>query len=252
MSKTAQAWPDGYGRIILDETDSTMREASRRAPDLTGPTWIMARHQSAAHGRRGRAWQNPAGNFAATLFLRPDDRPAGAALRSFSTAVALYRTLEMCVAAERLSLKWPNDVLLDGGKVAGILLESSGYGARLNWLAIGIGVNLIEAPEPETVEARALRPVSVAGQGGRPHTQEDMLHWLAVHVARQEQMFRDFGFDPVRRLWLRHASHLGQVITARTARDEITGTFETVDEAGNLVLVTPKSRHAIPAAEVFF
>ncbi len=246
------AWPDSYGRVILDEIDSTMREAARRAPHLTGPTWIMARHQTAAHGRRGRPWQSPAGNFAATLLLRPDDPPGRAALRSFSSAVAVYQALSTCIAAERLSLKWPNDVLLDGGKVAGILLESSGYGTRLNWLAIGIGVNLVAAPDIAAVEPRALPPVSLKGQGAQALDAEDLLYRLAVCFAAQEKTFRDFGFDPIRRLWLRHASHLGQVITARTAREEITGTFETVDEAGNLVLVTPESRQAIPAAEVFF
>ena len=79
-----------------------------------------------------------------------------------------------------------------------------------------------------------------------------MLFWLASHFATLEKLFGEFGFDPIRRLWLRHASHLGQEITARTAREEITGTFETVDAAGHLVLTTAKSRHAIPAADVFF
>lgn len=229
-----------------------MREAARRAPELTGPTWIMARRQTAAHGRRGRAWQSPPGNFAATLVLRPEGTPAEAALRSFSAAVALREALVPCLDDTRISLKWPNDVLIDGGKVAGILLESSGHGTRLSWLAVGIGVNLVAAPDPDMVEPRALPPVSVAGQGGHPPDPDSLLDRIATQFARQERIFRDFGFDPVRRIWLRHASHLGQVITARTARDEITGRFETVDEAGNLVLVTGKSRHAIPAAEVFF
>lgn len=237
---------------MLEETDSTMKEAARRAPDMRGPTWIMARRQTAAHGRRGRAWHSPEGNFAATLFLRPGEPPAQAALRSFTAAMALYQTLSMCGLSDRLALKWPNDVLLDGGKVAGILLESAGRGAGLDWMSIGIGVNLVAAPDASQLEERAVRPVSVAGQGGQAHSQDDMLFWLASHFAQLEKLFGEFGFDPIRRLWLRHASHLGEVITARTARDEITGTFETVDGDGNLVLSTAQQRHAIPAAEIFF
>lgn len=250
--ETAEFWPEGYDRIVLDETDSTMREASRRAADLAGPTWIMARRQTAAHGRRGRPWQSPDGNFAATLFLRPTEAPGQAALRSFSTAVALYQTLGMCVRPAALTLKWPNDVLLNGGKVAGVLLESAGYGARLDWMAIGVGVNLVAAPDAASVEPGAVRPVSLADEADSPHGQDDMLFWLASHFAHQEKLFREFGFDPIRRLWLRHASHLGQTITARTSREVFTGRFETVDAAGNLVLTTAKSRHAIPAADVFF
>jgi BirA family biotin operon repressor/biotin-[acetyl-CoA-carboxylase] ligase len=250
--ETAEFWPAGYDRIVLEETDSTMKEAARRAADLRGPTWIMARRQTAAHGRRGRPWQSPEGNFAATLFLRPSEPPAAAALRSFIAAVALFQTLNMCRLSGQLSLKWPNDVLLNDGKVAGILLESAGRGPGLDWMSIGVGVNLLAAPDTSDVEARAVRPVSVAGQGGQPHSQDEMLFWLASHFAQLETLFAEFGFDPIRRLWLRHATRLGEVITARTARDEITGTFETVDEAGNLVLSTAKQRHAIPAAEIFF
>jgi len=72
-------WPDGYGRRILAEVDSTLNEAARIAPSLAGPEWIMARHQTAARGRRGRVWANPAGNLSCTLILRPEGAPALAA-----------------------------------------------------------------------------------------------------------------------------------------------------------------------------
>ena len=238
--------------MVLDEVDSTMAEAARRAPDLTAPTWIMARAQTAARGRRGRAWFNPAGNFAATLVLRPKGSAGDAALRSFVTSIALYQTLAMTVASDRLSLKWPNDVLLDGGKVAGILLESSGQGPRVDWLAIGIGVNLAAAPPATQVEADALRPVSVARNGTKAPSQDDFLFWLASHYADLERQLSEFGFDPIRRLWLRHAARLGEVIRARTAREEFHGTFADVDKDGQLVLETAKGRITIPAADVYF
>src|SRR6056297_3225873 len=139
-------WPESYDRRVLAEVDSTNAEAARMATELTGPTWIMARNQTAARGRRGRGWANPAGNFAATLVLHPSEPPEQAALRSFVASLALYDGIVAATGrAQGLSLKWPNDVLLNGGKLAGILLESAGHGPRLSHLAIGIGVNLRNA-----------------------------------------------------------------------------------------------------------
>jgi BirA family biotin operon repressor/biotin-[acetyl-CoA-carboxylase] ligase len=124
-----------------------MAEGARQAPSLSGPTWICALEQTAARGRRGRAWANPPGNFAASLVLRPEGAPGHAALRSFVAALALRDAFLAAGAPEAaLSLKWPNDVLLNGGKVAGILLESIGAGGRIDSLIIGIGVNLAAAP----------------------------------------------------------------------------------------------------------
>jgi len=229
-----------------------MAEARRQAPEASGSLWIMANEQTAAHGRRGRPWANPKGNFAATLLLKlHGDDPTQAALRSFSMAVALRQTLAMSCPAEQLTLKWPNDVLLAGGKVAGILLEPIGQSGRLDWLSIGVGVNLQEAPTAADVEPDAFRPVAVPDLGTAPTTQ-DFLFWLASHFADLEAQFADFGFDPIRRAWMSNAARLGETITARLPNDEITGRFETVDEMGYLVLNTAKGARTIAAADVFF
>ncbi|MBT8424173.1 MAG: biotin--[acetyl-CoA-carboxylase] ligase [Boseongicola sp.] len=243
-------WPSGTGRIVLDEVDSTMAEAARRAPTLDRPTWIMAHRQTAARGRRGRHWENPEGNFAATYVMRPGGNPASAALRTFMAANALLEALAMKIDRDRLTLKWPNDVLLNGGKVAGILLEATGQGQNIDWLSIGIGVNLVDVPRG--VRDAAFPPVSLAGEGGQPCDVDDLLSMLASNIETEERIFRELGFGPIREHWLKKAARLGEVITARTARDEITGTFETVDEAGQLVLMTPKGPVKIPAADVYF
>lgn len=247
-------WPEGYGRRLLDEVDSTLSEAARIAPTLAGPEWILARRQTAARGRRGRGWVSPEGNFAATLVLRLQDGPQQAALRSFVAALALF---DACVAVtgrpESFSLKWPNDVLLNGGKLAGILLESAGQGGGGALpLFIGIGVNLAEAPPADLVEARALRPVSLAGETGVQVAPEDFLTELAAAFARHETAFATLGFAPIREAWLSRAARLGQPVTARTGTSETQGTFETVDAEGQLVLMTPTGRVRIPAADVFF
>lgn len=248
-----QDWPDGYGKRVLASIDSTNAEAARLADHLAGPEWILALEQTAGRGRRGRAWVNPVGNFAATLVLHPTEPPEVVALRSFVASLALYDAFVAVTGRPQgLSLKWPNDVLLNGGKVAGILLESVGMARDIRHIGIGIGVNLKEAPGADQVEEGALRPVSLLSETGIAVSPEEFLDALAPAYAHHEAQFRIYGFEPIRALWLDRAARLGEVITARSMRDERTGTFETVDAAGNLVLSTAKGRETIAAADIFF
>ncbi len=242
-------WPAGYGRCVLDRVDSTNLEAARRAPGLSGPQWVLARRQTAARGRRGRAWHEPEGNFSATLILPTQDAPHKQALRSFVAALALFDALVvLCGRAEPFTLKWPNDVLLNGGKLSGILLEGAGAGMVL----IGIGINLRTAPAHDVLESGAVNPVSLMGETGIAIAPEEMLDVLAGAYAMREQQFVEKGFGPIRKSWLERAARLGQEITARVGNSEIRGIFQTVDEQGQLVLSTTKGRRAIPAADVFF
>lgn len=243
-------WPEGFDRIILDETDTTMSEARRRGPLLHRPTWILAHHQTAAKGRRGRKWVSPRGNFSATLFFRPGGSLADASLRSFTAACALHAALSE--TGGKLTLKWPNDVLLDGGKVAGILLESSGSGTECDWLSIGIGVNLVSSPGPEAVEKDAVPPVSVQAGTGNLIQPEDLLMALASHFAAFEIQFQTFGFGPIRQFWLQHAANIGQEVRVRTGQQVLYGIFESLDEEGQLVLKTTDGVQRIAAGDVFF
>ncbi|SFQ34611.1 BirA family transcriptional regulator, biotin operon repressor / biotin-[acetyl-CoA-carboxylase] ligase [Roseivivax halotolerans] len=250
---SAISWPEGYARLILDEVDSTNAEAARQARTSSGPIWIMAHRQTAARGRRGRAWRVPEGNFSATLLLMPSEPPELVALRSFVAALALFDTcVRLTGRVEPFALKWPNDVLLNGGKLAGILLETLGNVARVDHLAIGIGVNLIAAPDASEVEDGAVRPVALLPETGADPTPETFLDHLAADFARHETSLKTYGFAPIREAWLSRAARLGEVITARTGSTETRGTFETVDARGNLVLKTPEGRVSIAAADVFF
>jgi BirA family biotin operon repressor/biotin-[acetyl-CoA-carboxylase] ligase len=195
----------------------------------------------------------PPGNFAASLVMRPEGPPAQAALRSFVAALALRDALiAVGTRSEGLALKWPNDVLLNGGKLAGILLESIGQGGTIDSLVIGIGVNLAAAPEATTLEPGAVAPVSLTGETGILVAPEVFLTHLAQSFARWEDQFATYGFAPIRTAWLNNAARKGQIITARRMRDEITGTFVDMDMEGLLVLETPKGRQRIAAADIFF
>jgi len=239
---------------VLETVDSTNAHAGRLAAGgLSGPAWVLAQQQTAGRGRRGRPWVSPRGNFYASLVMQPPEPARAVALRSFAAALALREALVgLTGLPQAFALKWPNDVLLNGGKLAGILLESVGQGAGVAHLVIGFGVNLISAPEPGQVEPGAVLPVSLLAETGLRLPPATVLAALAPAWARWEAVFLAHGFAPVRAEWLRYAAQLGQPIRARTGGNVQSGIFETVDAQGALVLATPAGRVAIPAAEVFF
>lgn len=244
---------EGAGRIVLPDVDSTNAEGFRRAASLSGPTWILGGVQTAGRGRRARPWSSPQGNFHGTLVLKPTEPPETVALRSFAAALALRDAFVALTGLPQcFALKWPNDVLCNGGKIAGILLESQGLSGRDPVLCIGIGVNLIAAPDASQVEAGAVPPVSLLGETGLRITPETFLDALAPAYARWEATLTGEGFAPLRAAWLSHAARLGETIRARTGADTREGVFDTIDSAGNLILRMAHGPVAIPAAEVFF
>lgn len=195
----------------------------------------------------------PAGNFAATLLTRSPGGPAAAARLSFVAALALHEALgAVCGPVARLAIKWPNDVLLNGGKVSGILLESAGSGGGLDAVAVGIGVNLAAAPDVGAVDQDAVPPVSVLGETAHTVTPDDFLDLLAPAFARWQAQLDSTGFAPIRTAWLARAARLGQTITARTGTTTRTGRFDGIDDSGALILSTPAGREIIAAADVYF
>ena len=228
-----------------------------------GPAWIMAQVQTAGRGRRARGWASPRGNLHTSLILHPEGPPQRMALRSFAAALALRDAILTAYAvpagAEHgraqildVTLKWPNDVLVSGCKVAGILLESSPRGA-LPCLAIGFGVNLLHAPDASMIEAGATPATSLQAQTGQTLEPQVFLTHLAAAYALREAQIAAKGFAPIRADFLAHAARLGTPITARLADGTAhTGQYETIDTDGNLILITAAARKVIPAADVFF
>ena len=248
-----KAWPEGTGRHVLPVTDSTNAHALREAPAVSGPAWFLGLEQTAGRGRRARAWSSPRGNFHGSLLLFPTERPDQVALRSFAAALALRDAfVALTGVPQAFSLKWPNDVLLNGAKVAGILLEATSAGAGVQALAIGIGVNLIAHPDQSVMDEGALPAVSLLSETGIRVTPEAFLDALAPAYAKWEAVFTAQGFAPLREAWLSQAAKIGEHIRARTGKDTFYGVFETIDSQGNLILATATGQMAIPAAEVFF
>lgn len=216
------------------------------------PHWIVAKTQTKGRGRQGRSWLAAEGSFAATLSLPlPKGTSAPqAALRSFVAAVALYDALKVYVPAQSLAHKWPNDVLLDGGKVAGILLETVLKGTDIDRLLIGIGVNL--GPAPHIEDRTDFAPKGLGDVLAIPPTATDFLPILAHAFQTHETAFRTEGFTPIKAAWMSHATRLGQTITARTGQGEYMGRFEGIDNNGSLLILTAQGPKSISAADVYF
>jgi BirA family transcriptional regulator, biotin operon repressor / biotin---[acetyl-CoA-carboxylase] ligase len=243
-------WPAGYGLLTLAEVDSTNEEARRRArAGEPGPLWITAERQTMGKGRRGRVWIAPPGNLSATLLVRPGRSSAVCAQLSFVAALAAADMLAQTLRGGDIALKWPNDVLAGGKKIAGILLEcETAADGMAAWLAIGIGVNLKAFPDDTDLPATA-----VAALGATPPPPDDALLDLAAAFAKWYEAWRGGGFAPVREAWIARAHGLGSRIRVRLAREEITGVFRDIDDAGALVLGLPGGvTRTIAAGDVFF
>ena len=175
------------------------------------------------------------------------------ALRSFVTALALFDTLAYVTKAPKLlSLKWPNDVLMEDRKVAGILLESFGSGKVIDFLFIGVGVNLV--PLPDGIEpsfGSILQPVSLSDFDFKINP-EDFLVYLAANFDYWEKQLRNFGFSKLRKIWLSRAVKVGDMIAVRTGSDLYEGIFDTIDDSGNLVLKMESDIKIISAGDVYF
>ena len=246
----APTLPAGYRLIELDEIDSTNEDARRlSAAGDVGPVWIMAHAQTAGRGRRGREWSSPRGNLMATLLMPPHCAPAQAALLSFVAAVAVHDTLCRWVPPDSVRLKWPNDTLVEGRKISGILLETATAGDRreLPWLAIGIGINLVHAPALANYPATFVNECGIA---------PDPLAALGVLAGAWDLRFRTWqtqGFPAIRAAWLERAAGLNGMIDVRLPGETISGIFETIRHDGALeLLCTDGQRRAIAAGEVFF
>jgi BirA family biotin operon repressor/biotin-[acetyl-CoA-carboxylase] ligase len=259
-----EALAAGYGIVAFDTIGSTNEEAVRRGrAGETGPLWIVSPHQSGGRGRRGGNWETPSGNLAASLLITTDAPPATAATLGFVAGLALAQALDrycgrdpgLGVASDagscgagRFLLKWPNDVLVDGAKLSGILLETEQRADLSRFLVIGIGVNTAHAPQGLPYPATSL---VVLGHHISPETLFRALS--AEWVGLTDLWAAGRGFPTIRRLWLQRAAGLGGEIRVQTGQESVRGTFETLDDTGQLVVrLEDGSSRLVTAGDVHF
>lgn len=242
--------PPGYRHETLREISSTNDEARRRAEaGEPGNLWLRAVRQTKGRGRRDRTWQSAEGDLMCSLLLRPGCSMARSGELSFVAALATFDALSEFTPASSLSLKWPNDILLNGHKTAGILLESAADRSGLvDWLTIGIGVNLVNYPEDVEFPATSLK-----AQGNTVPSADEVLAVMAAVMAGWLNRWQAQGFAPVRETWLKRAQGLGQTITVRLPEESFEGRFETINEAGAIeVSLADGTLRAILAGDVFY
>ncbi len=239
--------------LILDETDSTNAEARRRAEaGEVGPLWIAARRQTAGRGRRGRQWGSDSGNLFTSLLLLTQKSPAEAAQLTFAASLAVADLLDRYVPPALVTIKWPNDVLLDGRKTSGILIESGPAPSGGLWLAVGIGVNLSQTPGETERPATCIAEHLAHGVVSAPSVDE-AAKALAETFGAWLDRWTTLGFQPILDAWIARTPGLHAPCTARLTNETLTGTADGVEADGSLRLKLPDgSLRVISAGDVFF
>lgn len=225
-----------------------------------GNLWIVSRQQDGGRGRRGRAWQTPQGNLAATLLVVLDRQLQHAATLGFVAGLALAEALEATCPAQagaascpsgrggRFQLKWPNDVLADGAKLAGILLESSLMPGGRMAVVIGIGVNVVAHPDDTPYPA-----TSLAALGDKADTETLFLALSDAWLTNARIWDGGLGVDLIRQRWLTRAAGLGGDVAVRVDGVVTHGIFETIDEQCRFVIREAGGRTIrISAGDVHF
>jgi BirA family biotin operon repressor/biotin-[acetyl-CoA-carboxylase] ligase len=228
---------------------STMDEARRLITETQAPAlWVVADEQTGGRGRHGRVWSSPAGNLYATLALRAPCEPASAPQLGFVAGVALHAAVTSTTGLEapQLALKWPNDLLLDGAKLAGLLCEATTLQGDICVL-IGFGLNIAHAPDgtpyPATTLSRAIHS---------PPARDDLLAALIAQWAQWRAVWLGEGFAAIRARWLERAHGVGGTVTVRPPSGSVTGTMRGLDADGRLLLDVAGQNVSIDAGDVFF
>lgn len=239
----------GFRHLALGETPSTNAECLERArAGDPGRLWITARRQTQGRGSRGRGWVSEPGNLYASLLLRDLGSAQQVATLTFAVSVALRGAIAAFAGERIVALKWPNDVLLDGRKVSGVLLESHRLDQGGQAVIIGIGVNCATFPPATDFPATSL---AAEGMEVEPAGLfERLADEMAMVLARWDG---GNDFAQVREQWLAHAVGMGEPVVARLPDGEFRGTFENIDEVGRLMLRERGGRlRKISTADIFF
>lgn len=250
------ALPPAYRLVEFDTVESTNDEAKRLAREgAEDGTLVWAREQTGGRGRGGRSWSSPRGNLYLSLVLRPECPASRAAELGFVAAVGLGTALAALVPPLcPVNYKWPNDVLLGESKVAGILIETESAlqaspGAPLEWMVLGLGVNVQRYPEDTEFPATSLRE-----EGAGDVTVERLLESFSLYFLDWVNRWMEDGFAPIRAEWKERGLGIGRKIRVRLPRETLRGKFIDLDTDGALLLQPEQGGEVrrITAGDVFF
>ena len=244
--------PSGYRLLRMETVDSTNAEARRRAKvGEPGPLWIWSTRQSQGRGRGGREWISRPGNLFASLLIGVNAPQRVAGQIALLAGVIAYDTIAKLIAYEgrsELLLKWPNDILLAGEKLAGVLLENVGSTVEnRSVVVIGTGINLASHPEDLPQPAISLGAYDIMVTPAEA---------LEVLAATTHEWLARWGegscFPTIRRAWLDRAGPAGRPLRVKVEGEETEGVYGGLDADGALRLMTPEGEYRIAAGDVFF
>ncbi|MET4808026.1 biotin--[acetyl-CoA-carboxylase] ligase [Limibacillus sp. MBR-115] len=238
--------------VALEKIGSTNEEARRLAEEgAEEGTLVWALEQTAGRGRQGRNWQSPPGNLYFSIILRPDRPLREASQLGFAASLAMGDAIgSVAPPLIEITYKWPNDILANGRKLAGMLMEGKGDAeGYLEWMVLGMGVNISSFPKDTEFPATGLRFEGADSS----LTEVVLLERFTRHFMSWVNRWLDDGFAPLRKTWLLHAHGLGQDIRVRLPNEVTTGLFEDLDEEGRLIVrMADNSTRRISVGDVFF
>lgn len=237
-----------YRLVSFDTLNSTNAEALTRLPTgECGQLWLATVHQTAGHGRRQRTWISPSGNLACSVIETLTADHTKAATLGFVAGLALEAALRQVGGdAGLFRLKWPNDVLAGNAKLAGVLIEAKTIPDGLA-AVVGMGVNVVAAPEDTPYPATSLKTLGIVTDAETLFSAlaDAWAEWFAVWD-------HGLGFETIRTHWLARAAGLGAPIEVRLGERVIGGVFETIDEAGRLVVSYGGGVTTVTAGDIYF
>lgn len=246
---------ESYHLLSFDVLDSTNAEAKRHAENGgTHGAVVWSHQQTSGKGRMGREWISPEGNLYVSVLLQPTCSLAERTQLAFLTAVAMLDTLEPILGeAGEVSCKWPNDILLDGKKIGGILLESfqttNDFGRTQEWVVIGLGLNIMQYPESGLrYPATSLKAAGIELISAKIVLSRFVYNFIMRYDAWQED-----GFASIREAWAEHAYGINELVHVEVGDEKVTGVYESIDDNGSLMLsVAGKPAIPINAGDVTF
>jgi len=242
--------PSPFKLITYDSIDSTNEEAKRLANDgAPEGVVVWAKEQTSSVGRRGRRWVSAEGNLHCSILLRPECHAYKAMQLSFVTSLCIAEAVAYALPKSAfVNCKWPNDVLVEERKISGILLESETKSlGGMDWLVIGVGLNITSFPENVEFPATSL----IREGANKDISAQMMLETFIRRFLTSYVTWKTLGFEPIRRAWLPRAAWLGKEITVRLERETLKGEFKALDKDGALILLHNGDERRITAGDVF-
>ncbi len=206
---------------------------------------VFCARQTAGRGSRGRSWESGVGNVALSVLLRPAITPAQSGMFPLLAGVAVVQAIgEALPAGVKAMLKWPNDVLIEGAKCAGLLVDAAPLGNRVDWLVIGMGINVAFAP---VVAGRA---VTCLAAHGATVTAEELAGAVLARLAEALEIHQQYGLGLTIERWMAHAHPVGSEMAVKLGETAVRGRFEGLSAGGELMLRVAERIESFSTGEI--